>query len=65
MNFMVHTKLPLFFLGIRVKFLNNFFHYLLGSPIEDARKKNPCIFIDVSIGDDHAGKMVFEVWLPY
>jgi len=23
------------------------------------RKKNPCVFLDVSIGDDHAGKIWF------
>ncbi|CAL5039241.1 unnamed protein product [Urochloa decumbens] len=27
-----------------------------------ARKKNPFVFLDVSIGDDHAGKMVFELF---
>jgi len=27
-----------------------------------ARKKNPLVFLDVSIGDDHAGKMVFELF---
>jgi hypothetical protein len=29
-----------------------------------ARKKNPFVFLDVAIGDDRAGKMVFEVWFP-
>ncbi|XP_062229157.1 peptidyl-prolyl cis-trans isomerase CYP63-like isoform X2 [Phragmites australis] len=28
-----------------------------------ARNKNPCIFLDVSIGDVHAGKMVFELFV--
>lgn len=27
-----------------------------------AREKNPFVFLDVSIGDDHVGKMVFELF---
>ena len=29
-----------------------------------ARKKNPFVFLDVSIGDDHAGKMVLRYVFP-
>ena len=32
--------------------------------LEMARKKNPFVFLDVSIGDDHAGKMVLRYVFP-